>query len=77
MSDLLALFVAADKYNLEAIKRKAAEANIDRLPFVHEPLSIVDLASSIYEQDMPQTDCGLKKAIVGQLQIRLESIVEY
>jgi histone acetyltransferase HTATIP len=76
ITNLLALFIAADKYNLESIKLKAAEAIIDRLPFIHDPLRIVDLASSIYEEDMPPTDRGLKKAIIGQLQIRLESIME-
>jgi histone acetyltransferase HTATIP len=76
ITNLLALFIAADKYNLEAIKLKAAEAINDRLPFIHDPLSIVDLASSIYEEDMPQTDRGLKKAIIAQLQIRLPMIME-
>jgi histone acetyltransferase HTATIP len=76
ITNLLALFIAADKYNLESIKLKAAEAIIDRLPFIHDPFSIVGLASSVYEEDMPQTDRGLRKAIITQLQIRLPAIME-
>jgi histone acetyltransferase HTATIP len=76
MSDLLALFIAADKYNLEAIKLKTAEAIIDRLPFIDDPVSIIHLASSIYADDMPHTDRGLRKAIIVQLQARLPAIME-
>ena len=76
MTDLLALFVAADKYNLESIKHHAASAIIDRLPFIHDPLSIVDLACSIYSSDMPSTDRRLKKAIIALLMMRMAAIME-
>ncbi|KAF1939606.1 histone acetyltransferase MYST2 [Clathrospora elynae] len=76
MSDLLALFAASDKYSLEPIKHKAADAIIDRLPFIHDPLSIVDLASCIYEEACPAMDRGLRKAIIVQLLARLPSIME-
>ncbi|KAJ4375269.1 hypothetical protein N0V83_002355 [Neocucurbitaria cava] len=63
------------KYNLESIKRKAAEAIIDRLPFMHDALSTVDLAICFHEQ-FPQIDLGLRKATIKLLQARLPAIME-
>ncbi|KAL6156788.1 hypothetical protein ACJQWK_06584 [Exserohilum turcicum] len=76
MGNLLALFVACDKYNLESIKQKVVETIIDRLPFIHDPLSLVDLASSIYSDTCPAVDSGLRKAITLQLHARLPAIME-
>ncbi|KAI8938999.1 hypothetical protein NX059_004843 [Plenodomus lindquistii] len=76
MNDILSLFIAADKYSLHAIKGKAAEALIDRLPFVHDPLSIVDIASNIFQPEFPAFDGGLRQAIVLQIQARLSAIME-
>ncbi|OAG15152.1 hypothetical protein CC77DRAFT_1080363 [Alternaria alternata] len=64
LNRLLDLFIAADKYNLEAIKRKSAEAIIDRLAFVNDALMIVDLATFIYYERCPENDRGLRKAII-------------
>ncbi|KAL6707840.1 hypothetical protein ACN47E_003740 [Coniothyrium glycines] len=76
MNQLLALFIAADKYNLEKIKRKAAEAMIDRLPFIQDPLIIVDLACSVYSDDCPQNDRGLRRAVVACMQARMPCILQ-
>ena len=64
------------KYNLETIKLKAAEAIIDRLLFLSDPLSIVDLASSIFDDGTPALDCGLRAAIVTQLHVRMPAIIQ-
>ncbi|CAO2654407.1 Nn.00g111400.m01.CDS01 [Neocucurbitaria sp. VM-36] len=76
MSNLMALFVACDKYNLESIKRKAAEAIIDRLPFVHDTLSIVDLAGCLHDEQYPHIDLGLRKSAIKLLHARLPGIME-
>ncbi|KAF2819524.1 hypothetical protein CC86DRAFT_362358 [Ophiobolus disseminans] len=75
MVRLLALFIASDKYNLESIKRKAAEAIIDRLPFLQDALDIINVAAVIYDETCPQIDCGLRKAIILQIQSRLSTIM--
>ena len=64
------------QYNLESIKQKAAEAIINRLPLYHDPLSIVGLASGIYDESFPQIDRGLRKAIIAQLHTRLSAIMD-
>ncbi|CAA9957324.1 BTB domain containing protein [Pyrenophora teres f. maculata] len=74
--DLLALFVASDKYDLEPIKQKVSEAIVDRMTFIHDPLSIVDLAACIYDAAFPQIDRGLRKAIIAHVQTRLPSIMD-
>ncbi|KAG9389324.1 hypothetical protein A1F94_002217 [Pyrenophora tritici-repentis] len=76
MMDLLALFVAFDKYNLEPIKQKATEAIIDRMTFIPDPFSIVDLAASIYDDNFSQNDRGLRKAIIAHVQMRLPTIMD-
>ncbi|KAF2028755.1 histone acetyltransferase MYST2 [Setomelanomma holmii] len=75
MNNLLALFVTCDKYNLESIKQKAAEAIKDRLPFVQDTLNIIDIAAHIFDESFPETDCGLRKAIDDQVQSRLPTIM--
>ncbi|KAH9869228.1 hypothetical protein IAQ61_006433 [Plenodomus lingam] len=75
MSDILALFIAADKYAMQPIKHKVAETIIDRIPFIYDPLSIVDLASNVYQSEFPEMDCGLRKSIVMQLHSRLPAIM--
>jgi len=71
------LFVANSvKYNLESIKLKAAEAIIDRLPFLHDAMGVIDIAAVIYDESCPQIDCGLRKAIISQIQSRLPTIME-
>ncbi|KAH9864574.1 hypothetical protein J1614_010509 [Plenodomus biglobosus] len=74
MSDILALFMTADKV-ITPISSKAATALIDRLPFIHDPLNIVDLASSVYHEEFPTMDYGLRKACVMQLQARMPAIL--
>ncbi|KAI4612400.1 uncharacterized protein J4E87_010301 [Alternaria ethzedia] len=76
MNQLLDLFIAADKYNLEPIKRRAAEAIIDRLPFITDPLMIVDLATCIYHEQCPENDRGLRKAIIECVRMRMPAILE-
>ncbi|KAI4941630.1 hypothetical protein J4E91_010661 [Alternaria rosae] len=76
MNQLLDLFIAADKYNLENIKRRAAEAIIDRLPLITDPLMIVDLATYIYHDQCPENDRGLRKAIIECVRIRMPAILE-
>ncbi|CAN9393967.1 unnamed protein product [Alternaria alternata] len=75
LNRLIDLFIAADKYNLEAIKRKAAEAIIDRLPFVNDALMIVDLATCIYHERCPENDRGLRKAIIACVRTRMPAIL--
>ncbi|KAI4639122.1 uncharacterized protein J4E78_011010 [Alternaria triticimaculans] len=76
MNQLLDLFIAADKYNLEPIKRRAAEAIIDRLPFITDPLMIVDLATCIYDDQCPEDDRGLRKAIIECVRMRMPAILQ-
>ncbi|KAF1848313.1 histone acetyltransferase MYST2 [Cucurbitaria berberidis CBS 394.84] len=76
INDLLALFIACDKYNLESIKQRVAAAIIDRLPFIHDSLSIVDLAGCLYDENYPKIDRGLRKATIKLLQARLPAIME-
>ncbi|KAF2845197.1 hypothetical protein T440DRAFT_282342 [Plenodomus tracheiphilus IPT5] len=75
MSDLLSLFVTADKYGMSSVRQKTSEAIVDRLPFIHDPLSIVDLASNVYDVEFPAMDCGLRKVVVMQLHLRLSAIM--
>jgi len=63
------------QYSLEKIKTKVAKAMIDRMSFVHDVLTIVDLASCIYEEQCPQVDRGLRKAVMSQLHARMPSII--
>ncbi|XP_014555123.1 hypothetical protein COCVIDRAFT_103184 [Bipolaris victoriae FI3] len=76
MRNLLALFIACDKYNLESIKQKVSKTIIDRIPFIHNPLTIVYLAAEIYDDAGPELDHGLRNAIILQLHIRLPAIME-
>ncbi|KAF2134565.1 histone acetyltransferase MYST2 [Dothidotthia symphoricarpi CBS 119687] len=74
MRDLLSLFVACDKYNLEKIKQKTAETIIDRLPFVGDALNIIDIAAFVFNDQFPQMDRGLRKAVIIQTLARLPAI---
>ncbi|KAF1931493.1 uncharacterized protein M421DRAFT_417262 [Didymella exigua CBS 183.55] len=74
-NDLLDLFIASEKYGLEKDKTKVVKAIIDRLPFVQDSLIIVDLATYVYDDQTPQVDCGLRKAIIQQIYIRLPPIL--
>jgi histone acetyltransferase HTATIP len=65
-----------EKYNLEPLKKKAAHAIIDRLPFVHDPVTIVVIAAYIYDESCPELDCGLHRAIIVQIQARLPTIMD-
>ncbi|EUC46617.1 hypothetical protein COCMIDRAFT_35729 [Bipolaris oryzae ATCC 44560] len=76
MRDLLALFVACDKYNLESIKQKVSKTIIDRIPFIQNPLTIVYLAAEIYGEVGPELDHGLRNAIILHLHVRLPAIME-
>ncbi|KAF1835042.1 hypothetical protein BDW02DRAFT_310501 [Decorospora gaudefroyi] len=76
MDNLAALFIASDKYGLEPIRNKVSFAIIDRLPFVYDPLAIVDLASTVYHEGFPAMDCDLRKAVIGLLQARLPAVMD-
>ncbi|KAH6643776.1 hypothetical protein C7974DRAFT_5230 [Boeremia exigua] len=76
LNDLLDVFITADKYSLEKIKTKVAKAIIDRMPFVHDVLVIVDLAICIFDEQCPQVDRGLRKAILSQLRDRMPLILK-
>jgi histone acetyltransferase HTATIP len=65
------------QYNLESIKQKVVKAIIDRLPFVHDPLSLVDLAAAVYNEQCPLTDRGLRTSILAHVQVRMPSIVRH
>jgi histone acetyltransferase HTATIP len=69
-------WLTLQKYNLESLKKKAAHAIIDRLPFVHDAGTIVDIAACIYDESCPDVDCGLHHAIIAQIQARLPTIME-
>ncbi|KAF3051363.1 hypothetical protein E8E11_010392 [Didymella keratinophila] len=75
MDDLLDLFIAADKYNLEKVKTKVVKAIVDRLPFIQDPLIIVDLATCVFDDQTPQVDRGLRMAIIGQIYTRMPAIL--
>lgn len=49
---------------------------IDRMSFVHDVLTIVDLASCIYGEQCPQVDRGLREAVMSQLHARMPSIIK-
>ncbi|KAH3919896.1 hypothetical protein HBI56_032390 [Parastagonospora nodorum] len=63
-------------YNLESIKNKIAHAIIDRMPFIHDVVTIVDVAACIYDESCPEIDCGLRKAIIVQIHARLSTIMD-
>ena len=64
------------QYNLESVKRKVCEAIIDRLPFVKDPLIMVDLATNIHHENFPYVDGGLRMAVVAQIDARLPAIID-
>ncbi|KAH7363678.1 acyl-CoA N-acyltransferase [Pyrenochaeta sp. MPI-SDFR-AT-0127] len=76
MNQLLALFITSDKYSLEKVKHKAVEAIIDRLPFLNDALVLVDLAATIYDEQCPEHDRGLRKAITAHIQARMPDIID-
>jgi hypothetical protein len=64
------------QYTLESLKKKVAHAFIDRLPFIHDASVTVDLASSIFDDECPAIDCGLRNAIIAQVLARLPIIMD-
>ncbi|KAH8724399.1 histone acetyltransferase MYST2 [Phaeosphaeriaceae sp. PMI808] len=76
LTDLLGLFLACDKYSLEKIKHKVSQAVIDRLPFIKDALTVVDFASEVYIDYFPAADCGLKEAVLVQMDARLPTILK-
>jgi histone acetyltransferase HTATIP len=60
---------------LQPTKLRAANALIDRLPFVHDALTIIHIAACIHDDTCPPSDCGLRKAIISQVQTRLPTIM--
>ncbi|KAF3010721.1 hypothetical protein E8E13_006718 [Curvularia kusanoi] len=74
LNDLLELLIAADKYSLEKIKARVAKAITDRMPFIKDALTVVDLAIAIFDEQMPQVDC-LRKQITEQIRYRMPMIV--
>ncbi|KAJ4383251.1 hypothetical protein N0V86_001296 [Didymella sp. IMI 355093] len=75
LNDLLDLFIAADKYNLEKVKTKVAKAIVDRLPYIQDPLIVVNLTTCVFDDRTPQVDRGLRKAIIGHIYMRLPAIL--
>jgi histone acetyltransferase HTATIP len=63
------------QYSLEKVKRKVAFAIIDRLPFIKDPLMVVDIATNIHHDQFPYMDGGLRQAMVVQINARLPAIV--
>lgn len=57
------------------MKTKVVKAIVDRLPFVHDPLTIADLAICLYDDQTPQVDRGLRKAVIHQIYKRLPAIL--
>jgi hypothetical protein len=54
-----------------------ARAIVDRMQFVEDPLTLVDLAISIFDEQCPQVDRGLRKAITGLLCVdRMPAIMD-
>jgi histone acetyltransferase HTATIP len=39
-------------------------------------VTIVDIAACIYDESCPEVDCGLRKAIIVQVQARLSTIMD-
>ncbi|OAL45050.1 hypothetical protein IQ07DRAFT_232852 [Pyrenochaeta sp. DS3sAY3a] len=76
LTDLLELFIAADKYNLEAFRCKVADMIVDRLPFVQDALTIVYLAVEVHDDGVPEQDCGLREAMIEQIKSRHATILE-
>jgi len=62
-----------DQYNVDAIKHRAAEAFVDRLQLIHDPLVILDLASCIYDC-CPMNDLGLRSTIIAYVMARFPAI---
>ncbi|KAH7410362.1 hypothetical protein DE146DRAFT_675082 [Phaeosphaeria sp. MPI-PUGE-AT-0046c] len=75
VAQLLDLFIASDKYNLEKIKRKVSYAIIDRLPFIKDPLMVIEIATNIYHEQHPFVDHGLRRAIIVQIDARMPTII--
>ena len=51
-----------------------ASSFIDRLPFVYDPLLLLDLASFMHNH-LPERDYGLRPSIVKHMQSRLPEIL--
>jgi histone acetyltransferase HTATIP len=64
------------QYNLEKVKQKVSEAIVDRLPFIKDPLTVIDIASNVYDDEFPDTNGGLRRALVIQIDARLPAIVD-
>jgi histone acetyltransferase HTATIP len=58
------------------VKRKASDAIIDRLAFIKDPMMIVDIATNIHHHEFPYMDNGLRRAMVAQIDARLQTIIE-
>jgi hypothetical protein len=63
------------QYNLEKVKTKAVKAIVDRLSFIQDPLIIVDLATCVFDDQTPQVDRGLRKALIRQIYTRMPAIL--
>ncbi|KAH7115165.1 hypothetical protein B0J11DRAFT_444580 [Dendryphion nanum] len=79
---LLKLCIAADKYNLETIKVRTAEAIADRLELVQDPWIVVDYANEINDympenddnEGLPKKDAGLRETILEHIEARLPAV---
>ncbi|KAJ4303497.1 hypothetical protein N0V90_002393 [Kalmusia sp. IMI 367209] len=74
MNSLLSLFVAADKYDLDSIRIRAAGAFVDRLPYMHDPLVLLDLANFLLD-NVPERDLGLRSSMIRYVQTKLPAIM--
>ncbi|KAF1979441.1 hypothetical protein BU23DRAFT_445525 [Bimuria novae-zelandiae CBS 107.79] len=75
MTTLLEVFIAADKYDLPAIKTRVAYAFVDRLHIYDDPLVLLDLAVYILEH-FPERDLGLRNSVLRYVQTRLPDIFD-
>lgn len=62
------------QYDLETVKCRVAATFIDRLPLLHDPLVLLDLAGFIFD-NCPERDCGLREVMVRTIQARLPEIL--
>lgn len=46
------------------------------MPFIQDVLTVIDLAVNIFDEQCPQADSGLRKAITAQLQNRMPAIIK-
>ncbi|KAF2739522.1 hypothetical protein EJ04DRAFT_559867 [Polyplosphaeria fusca] len=73
INDLIKIFIAADKYGMENICVRAAEAIRCRLPFLQDLESVIEAVNSVMEA-CPERDCGLRVIMMDHLETRFPHI---